>query len=129
MGPQQRKAFELIGLTRSDAKLANHCDIISAKDMLKSITDIFERRNFRNLVLALRYFFSAKMSGNEEMLSYFNEVKIIASIIKSMGTDILNSGVAMPCRYLWPVTALREPISALVEVGDDPRKFITERGS
>ena len=86
-----RKAKAVIGLTLSDDYLTHVRDIKSAKDMFKSLTDLFERTTLLNIIVARRKFYTANMAEDEKVMPFINRVKTLASTLKSMGTDVTDS--------------------------------------
>ncbi len=56
---------------------------------------LFERHTLLNKLAARRNFYKAKMTEDEQIITYVNRVRQLASTLKSMGADIDDRELAM----------------------------------
>ena len=92
-----RKARAVIGLSLCDMHLEHVRDVSTAKEMWKSITDVFERHTLLNKLSARRKFYTITMEKGETVLTYLNRVKQLAATLKSMGVTIDDKGTRNGC--------------------------------
>ena len=115
---RDKKAQACIGLTLSDSMLENVRDCKTASEMWKSILDVFEKHTLLNKLAARRQFYTAKMLESENVLTFANRIRQLASTLKSMKVTIDDEEMAMallnglPERY-------DSLISALDALGDE----------
>ena len=109
----------------SDKLLENFRVVISAKEILPAIRNVFERHALLNKLSALRKFYTAVMKGNESVLKFKNRIRQLAASLKAMNVDIPKCEMAMALLNGLPeeYTAL---ISALDAVGDDDAELDRE---
>lgn len=105
-------ARAVIGLSLSDEMLNHVRGVTTAKDMLESIVNVFQRHTLLNKLRARREFYTATMHTGEKMLTYINRVCHLSTILKSMNVQIENEEVVMavlnglPKQYDNIITAL-----------------------
>ena len=92
---KDRKAQALIGLSLSDQILESTRDVKSCHQMWKIIQDIFERHTLLNKLSARRNFYTASKEEGESVLNFSNRVRHLASTLKSMNVEIVESEMAM----------------------------------
>ena len=90
-----RKAQAVIGLSLSDEHLEHVRECTSAKEMWKTLMDVFERHTLLNKLAARRNFYTVTMQEGEKVLTYVNRVQQLASVLKSMDVDIDDKEMAM----------------------------------
>ncbi len=63
--------------------------------MWTSILNLFERHTLLNKLAARRNFYTATMHENEQIITYVNRVRQLASTLKSIGVEIDDKELAM----------------------------------
>ena len=88
-------ARAIIGLSISDDMLEHIRGLDTAKDMLDSIVNVFQRHTLLNKLRARREFYTAAMQPEEKILTFINRVRHLSSILQSMGVEIGDEEEAM----------------------------------
>lgn len=105
-------ARAIIGLSWSDDMLKHVREASSAKEMLESISNVFQWQTLRDMLRARRDFYTVKIKRTEKILSYINSVQQLESFLKSMDVEITSEEMEMavlnvpPSRYENIITAL-----------------------
>ena len=119
------KAKAVIGLTLSDTHLEQVQYAHTAKQMWSMIIDIFEKHTLLNKLAARRRFYTVTMSDGEKVLEFASRVMQLAGTLKSMGTTVEDSEMAMALLNGLP-DKFDGLISALDALGDDESTFTFE---
>ncbi len=90
-----RKAKAIIGLSQSDEHLEHVSGVATAKEMWQSLLNSFERHTLLNKLAARRNFYTVTMYENEQIITYVNRIRQLASTLKSMGVEIDDKELAM----------------------------------
>ena len=77
-----------IGLTLTDSFLESVHEATTAKQMWKTITDVFEKHSLLNKLGARRRFYTATMSEGEGVLQFASRVRQLAGPLESMSVSI-----------------------------------------
>lgn len=105
-------ALPVIGLSLSDDMLEHVRGLETAKEMLESIVNVFNRHTLLDKLRSRRDFYTATMKTGEKMLTYINRIRHFSTILKSMNVLIEDDEVAMavlnglPAKYGNIITAL-----------------------
>ena len=116
------KARAFIGLSLTNNHLEQVQHSKSAKDMWKSICDIYEKHTLLNQLTARRRFYTAEMKEFEKVLDFAAQVRLRASSLRSMGSSITDQDMAMTFLSGLP-ERFGVLISALDAMSDDKEKF------
>ena len=117
-----KKARALIGLSLSDAHLEQVAHATTAREMWKSICDIYEKHTLLNKLAARRRFYTATMNEGEKVLAFAARIRQLAATLKSMGVKIDDEEMAMGLLNGLP-DRFDGLISALDALGDDTKVF------
>ena len=120
-----RKAKAIIRLALSDAHIEHTRDIETAKEVWASICNLFERHTLLNKLAARRNFYTATMHQSENVITFINRIKTLASTLKSMNVIIDDSEMAMAVLNGLP-DDYDHLISALDALGNEDESFTLE---
>ena len=115
---KDKKAKASIGLTLSDSILVNLCERKSAKDLWKTLRDVFEKQFALNKLSVRRRFFSAQIHKSDSFLEFANCITQLAATLKSMKVHINDEEMAKVTLNGLPVR-IDPLIGVLDELGDD----------
>ena len=99
--------------------------VSTAKEMWQSILNLFERHTLLNKLAARRNFYTASMHDNEQIITYVNRVRLLASTLKSMGVEIDDKELAMAVLNGLP-ERFDSLICALDALGNENETFTLE---
>ena len=116
------KARAFIGLSLSNNHLEQVQHSKSAKEMWKSVCDIYEKHTLLNQLTARRRFYTAAMKESDKILDFAARIRHHSSVLKSMGTTVNDQDMAMTFLSGLP-DRFDVLISALDAISDDKDKF------